>query len=83
LSYYVPDWEIPKITRSVRAMATGFAIQCQGRLPQVVHIFMLEDEFDGRMEFLLMKDKEGRFFYETTQPAEMNGVKEYLKIYLE
>jgi len=83
MTYYVPEWELPKIAANVRSVVNGFSAAQDGMLPAIIHIFLLEDEHDPRMEFVLMKDKAGRYYYESIHQAETNGTPKYLKIYLE
>ena len=75
-------YDVPKIERSVRVMAKGYALQADGILPQVVHLFLEEAEKDPQIEFMLMKDKNG-FYYESTYKVRMGGDLQYIKVYLE
>ncbi len=75
-------YEVLKIVRSVRVLARSFALQSEGLLPQVVHLYLLEAERDPQIEFLLMKNEHG-FYYESTVPVNVEGKRSYLKVYLE
>jgi hypothetical protein len=79
MSYYVPEWELPKVTHTVVGLATRFAELNRGALPQVVGVIFMDADFEPVMDFVLQKDRSG-LFYESLHPVETNGVRKYLRV---
>jgi len=83
-SYYLPEWEIPKIMRAL----TGFLVQhdaMHGRLPLTATVALSDDELAQEigmscLEFIFVKGDDGKLYYESMVKVETAGVTRPLRL---
>lgn len=83
-SYYLPEWEIPKIMRAL----TGYLVHhdaTHGRLPLTATISISDDELAQEvgmscLEFIFVKGDDGKLYYESMVKVETNGVTRPLRL---
>ena len=83
MSYFIPEWEVPKVLGAVVQMVSFFD-HAYGRIPLVVAL-PLDDELAAEaglkeLEFLYIRDDDGKLYYESMIPIETNGVVKPLRV---
>jgi len=78
---YVPHDTLPKVVDGVLHLARH-GQGTNGVLPWSLTIWLTEDKSEeDRIDFLLMKDEAGVFYYEALYGIELNGVGRDLRVY--
>jgi len=81
-SYYIPEWEKPRVRDVVRMTAFEGMIRHGGDLPNFVVVISITDDKEEVFDFILMGDPVSRkLYYESLRPVETNGVREYMRVY--